>query len=37
VKLLLELRERGKGKENAKALLISHNVKCEDRGYKDVY
>jgi hypothetical protein len=33
----VELRERGKGKENDTASVISYNIKCEDRGYKDVY
>jgi hypothetical protein len=32
----MELRERGKGKENARASVMSHNVRCEGRGYKDV-
>jgi hypothetical protein len=26
-----------KGKENYRASLISYNVRCEGRGYKDVY
>jgi hypothetical protein len=30
----MELRERGKEKENDRA---SQNIRCEDRGYKDVY
>jgi hypothetical protein len=33
----MELGERGKGKENDKAAVISHNVKCEGTGYEDVY
>jgi hypothetical protein len=33
----MELRERGKGKENNRASVISHNIRCEDREYKDVY
>jgi hypothetical protein len=33
----MELEERGKGKENARASVISHNIKYEGRGYKDVY
>jgi hypothetical protein len=33
----MELRERGKGKENDRASVISHNIRCEGRGYKDVY
>jgi hypothetical protein len=33
----MELRERGKGKENNRASVMSHNTKCEGRGYKNVY
>jgi hypothetical protein len=33
----MELRERGKGKENNRASVISHNIRCEGRGSKDVY
>jgi hypothetical protein len=33
----MELRERSKGKENAGTLVISHNIICEGRGYKDMY
>jgi hypothetical protein len=33
----MELRERGKGKESDRTSLISHNIRCEDRGYKDMY
>jgi hypothetical protein len=33
----MELGERGKGKENYRASVISHNIRCEGRGYKDVY
>jgi hypothetical protein len=33
----MELRERGKGKKNDSAIVISHNIGCEGRGYKDVY
>jgi hypothetical protein len=33
----IEPWERGKGKENAGALVISHNIRCEGREYKDVY
>jgi hypothetical protein len=33
----MELGERGKGKENDRASVISHTIRCEDRGYKDVY
>jgi hypothetical protein len=32
----MELRERGNGKENDRASVISHNIKCEGREYKDV-
>jgi hypothetical protein len=33
----VELGERRKGKENARASVISHNLICAGRGYKDVY
>jgi hypothetical protein len=33
----MEFRERGKGKENGRASVISHNIQCEGRGYKDGY
>jgi hypothetical protein len=33
----VELREREKGKENDRASEISHNIRCEGRGCKDVY
>jgi hypothetical protein len=33
----MELRGRGKGKENDGASVILHNLRCEGRGYKDVY
>jgi hypothetical protein len=33
----MELGERGKVKENDRASVISHNIRCEGRGYKDVY
>jgi hypothetical protein len=33
----MELRERGKGKENGKASVISHTITRESRGYKEVY
>jgi hypothetical protein len=33
----MELGERGKGKENDSASVISHNMICEGRRYKDVY
>jgi hypothetical protein len=32
----MELREREKGKENDRASVISHNVRCDSRGYKNV-
>jgi hypothetical protein len=32
----MELRERGEGKENDRA-SIHHNIRCEGRGYKDMY
>jgi hypothetical protein len=31
----MELGERGK--ENDTASVISHTIRCEGRGYKDVY
>jgi hypothetical protein len=30
----MELRERGKGKENARASVISHSIRYEGRGYR---
>jgi hypothetical protein len=33
----MELREREEGKENNRASVISHNIRCEGRGYKNVY
>jgi hypothetical protein len=33
----VELREREKGKENNGVSVISHTIRCEGRGYKDVY
>jgi hypothetical protein len=33
----MELRERRKEKENDRASVISHTVRCESRRYKDVY
>jgi hypothetical protein len=33
----MELGERGKGKENDRASVISHNIRCEGGGYKDAY
>jgi hypothetical protein len=32
----MELVERGKGKGNDRASVISHNITCESTGYKDV-
>jgi hypothetical protein len=33
----VELREREKGKENDKVSVISHTIRWEGRGYKDMY
>jgi hypothetical protein len=33
----MELREREKGKENDRASVISHTIRCDGRGYKDAY
>jgi hypothetical protein len=33
----MELGEKGKRKENDRASVISHNIQCGSRGYKDVY
>jgi hypothetical protein len=33
----MELEEIGKTKENDRASAILHDIKCELRGYKDVY
>jgi hypothetical protein len=33
----MELRERGKEKENDTASVISHTIRGEGRGYKNVY
>jgi hypothetical protein len=33
----MELRERGKGKENDRASVILHTKRRDGRGYKDVY
>jgi hypothetical protein len=30
----MELRERGKGKENDSASVILHNIRCEGRGHR---
>jgi hypothetical protein len=37
VQLLLELHASGKAKENDRASLIQHTMRCEDRGYRHVY
>jgi hypothetical protein len=29
--------ERGKGKENDRTSIISYNIRCEGKEYKDVY
>jgi hypothetical protein len=33
----MERGERRKGKENNRASVISHSIRYEGRGYKDVY
>jgi hypothetical protein len=33
----MELGERGKRSENDRTSIISHTIRCEGRGYKDVY
>jgi hypothetical protein len=33
----MEFGERRKRKESDRASVISHNIRCESRGYKDVY
>jgi hypothetical protein len=33
----MELRKRGKGKENDRASVISHNIIYDVRGSKDAY
>jgi hypothetical protein len=33
----MELRERGKGKEIDRASVILHNIRCESRGYNNMY
>jgi hypothetical protein len=33
----MEPGERGKGKENDRASVISHNIRCKGTEYKDVY
>jgi hypothetical protein len=35
--LYRELGETGKGKENHRVSVISHTVRWEGRGYKDVF
>jgi hypothetical protein len=29
----MKLGERGKGKENNRASVLSHTIRCKDRGY----
>jgi hypothetical protein len=33
----MEPREREKGKENDRASVIPHTIRCKVRGHKDVY
>jgi hypothetical protein len=33
----MELGESRKGKENDRASVISHTIRCEGRGYKVMY
>jgi hypothetical protein len=33
----MELKERRKGKENDRASVMSYTIRCEGRGYEDVY
>jgi hypothetical protein len=33
----MELRERGKVKENDRASVILNNIRCDGRGHKDTY
>jgi hypothetical protein len=33
----MELGESGKGKESDRASVVSHNIRCDGRGCKDVY
>jgi hypothetical protein len=33
----MKLGEKGKGKEDDRASVISHHIRCKCRGYKDVY
>jgi hypothetical protein len=37
VELLYGLREREEGKENDRASVIAHKIRCKGRGYMDVY
>jgi hypothetical protein len=37
VELLYGTQERGKGKENDRASVISHNIRFTGRGYNHVY
>jgi hypothetical protein len=37
VELLYGTREREEGKENGRASVISHTIRCEGRRYKGVY
>jgi hypothetical protein len=33
----MELGEREKGKESDRATIILHTIRCEGRGYENVY
>jgi hypothetical protein len=33
----MDILEKGKVKQNDRASVILHNIKCEGRGYKDVH
>jgi hypothetical protein len=33
----MKLAQRGKGKENDRASVKTHNIRCEGREYKDRY
>jgi hypothetical protein len=37
VELLYGTQGKRKGKEHDRASVISHTIRCEDKGYKDVY
>jgi hypothetical protein len=37
VELLCGARERRERKENDRAAVILYNIRCEGRGYNDVY